>query len=74
MPRASTMTTRPHDRVRAALQRLANASPTAEQNHPPMPLLLRPPYLIALWALLLLIAAAGLALRHVAYLILPNAG
>ena len=74
MLRAAAMTTRPHDRVRAALQRLANASPTPERDLPPLPPLLRTPSLIALWALLLLTAAAGLALRHSHHHIVPNAG
>jgi len=65
MPARSRMTTRHHERVRAALQRLATAGPAAEPQLPPLPLLLRPPFLIAFWALLLVIVAASLALGRI---------
>lgn len=71
MPAPSRMTTRHHDRTRAALQRLAAAGPAAEPQLPPLPLLLRTPFLIACWALLLVIAAAALSLGRV---LLPHLG
>lgn len=65
------MTTRHHERVRDALQRLATAGPTATPQLPPFPLLLRTPFLITLWALLLVIVAAALPLGRV---LLPHLG
>jgi hypothetical protein len=59
------MTTRHHERVRAALQRLTTGGPAAEPQLPPLPLLLRKPFLIASWALLLVILTAALALGRI---------
>ena len=59
------MTTRHQHRVRAALQHLATASTAAEAYVTPLPPLLHTPYLIAFWALLLLIGIVALALGRV---------